>query len=157
MTHLLTLRTLQDLCHRCHCVCVGDLRRPVRKTLNYVGWGRRSGRRAWTSKAEQGVIEVTRVRRDCVFLFPLKWRLDRPGVVLLTGAALLGMTGVTLGGGIPAAMSSRGWMMSLLKTAFFCQRLSTRTILLCKHNQKYLFACIYLCYDTQRPLTPCHN
>lgn len=60
-----------------------------------------------------------------------------PGVVLLTWAALLGMTGVTLGGGIPAAMSNRGWMMSLLKTAFFCHRFRTRTILLCKHQERW--------------------
>lgn len=31
-----------------------------------------------------------------------------PGVALLIGAALLGWTGVELGGGIPAAMSNRG-------------------------------------------------
>lgn len=55
---------------------------------------------------------------------------------MLTGAALLGTTGVTLGGGIPAAMSSRGWMMSLLKTAFFCHRFSTRTILLCLKKER---------------------
>lgn len=39
----------------------------------------------------------------------------------VTGAALL----------VPAAMSKRGWIISILNTPFFCQRFNTRTILLC--------------------------
>lgn len=50
VTHLLTLRTLQDLRHRGHSVRVGDLWRPVRQTLNYVGWRRRSGWGALTHR-----------------------------------------------------------------------------------------------------------
>ena len=57
-------------------------------------------------------------------------------MALLAGAVLLAMTGVTLGGGSPAAMSNRGWMMSLLNTAFFCHRLRTRTILLWRDKQR---------------------
>lgn len=53
-----------------------------------------------------------------------------PGVLLLIAAVVLGKTGVTTGGGIPAAMSKRGWIISLLNTLFFCHKFSTLTILL---------------------------
>lgn len=53
-----------------------------------------------------------------------------PGVLLLKEAVVPGKTGVTTGGGIPAAISNRGWIISLLNTLFFCHKLSTLTILL---------------------------
>ena len=64
-------------------------------------------------------------------------QVNLPGVALLTGAEELDMTGVTLGGGSPAAISSSGWMMSLLKTMFFCHRLRTLTILLCMSSSTH--------------------
>lgn len=88
-------------------------------------------------KRPQNIVSVQ--EKDCIspagvsielYVYACYMLGDWPGVALLTGASLLVMTGVTLGGGSPAAMSSRGWMMSLLKTAFFCHRLRTLTILL---------------------------
>lgn len=52
-----------------------------------------------------------------------------PGVLLMA-AVVLARTGVTAGGGIPAAMSRRGWIISLLNTLFFCHKFNTLTILL---------------------------
>lgn len=37
----------------------------------------------------------------------------------------------------PAAMSSSGWMISILNTLFFCHRFNTRTILLCNTNRRH--------------------
>lgn len=127
-TDLLSLGTLQDLRYSCNRVSVVDLRRPVRQPLDYISRSCR-GRRG-PCKTHSGVM-LKSPEVDCggIAVFPSVC-VDPPGVVLLTWAALPGITGVTLGGGIPAARSNRGWMMSLLKTAFFCHRFRTRTILL---------------------------
>lgn len=58
----------------------------------------------------------------------------------ITAAALL----------VPAAISRRGCIISILNTPFFCHKLSTRTILLCL-NKKYvsIFKAIFLRSWTQ--------
>lgn len=81
----------------------------IHSFLDFIGFIKREPLRCFFFQHinSQGTKADRRVSIECD-LFNYHLVLFLPGVLLLIAAAVLGKTGVTTGGGIPAAISKRG-------------------------------------------------